>query len=113
MNVCDAGHGGFVIKKKIGQSEQQLLTVADLQVVRGEPATDAFVLQIVVQAVGEFLVFGGIADEAGIELKGFSGEGGHVLNKVVGNAGSAQECQRNFAMGAVDECRCRWFWVIG
>ena len=43
-----------------------------LHVVRREPAADAFVLQVRVQAVGKLLVFGGIADEAGIELKGAS-----------------------------------------
>ena len=48
--------------------------------------------------VGEFLIFAGIADEAGIELKGFRGEGPNVLNKVVGNSSPAQECQRNVSM---------------
>ena len=48
--------------------------LSGLDIVRREPASDAFVPQIRMQAVGEFLIFGGIADEAGIELKGLPGD---------------------------------------
>jgi hypothetical protein len=43
---------------------------AALNVMRGKPAAQAFVLQAGVEAVGEDLVFGGVADEAGEELDG-------------------------------------------
>jgi len=76
--------------------------LSGLYIVRREPAADAIVLQIGMQAGGEFLIFGGIADEAGIELKGLPGEVPQVLNKVVGNTSPAQECQRNISMGAVN-----------
>src|ERR1019366_898203 len=76
--------------------------LSGLYIVRREPAADAVVLQIGMQASGEFLILGGIADEAGIELKGLPCEGSHVLDEVVGNTGPAQECQRDVSMRAVD-----------
>ena len=45
-------------------------------VMRGKPAADPFVLQVSVEAVGELLVFGGVADEAGVELDRLVDEGG-------------------------------------
>src|ERR1019366_2825457 len=76
--------------------------LSGLYIVRREPAADAVLLQIGMQASGEFLILGGIADEAGIELKGLPCEGSHVLDEVVGNTGPAQECQRDVSMRAVD-----------
>jgi hypothetical protein len=38
--------------------------------VRGEPAADAGVLEVGVEAVGEGLVAGGVGNEAGVELDG-------------------------------------------
>jgi len=43
---------------------------AALNVVRSKPAAHTFVLQVGIEAVGEVLVFGGVADEAGVELDG-------------------------------------------
>ena len=53
-------------------------------VVGGEPATDAFVLKVVVEAVGEFLVLGGVRDEAGVELDGLVDKGCEVGDVVFG-----------------------------
>jgi hypothetical protein len=38
---------------------------------RREPATNAFVLQVGVEPIGEHLVFARVADEAGMELDRF------------------------------------------
>jgi hypothetical protein len=48
--------------------------LAALDVVRGKPAAHTFVLQVGVEAVGEVLVFSGVAYEAGIELDGIGDE---------------------------------------
>jgi len=42
--------------------------LAGFNIVRGKPAAHTFILQAFVQAVGKLLVFGRIADEAGVEL---------------------------------------------
>jgi len=73
--------------------------LSSLYIVRREPAADAFVLQIRVQAVGEFLIFGGIADEAGIELNGIRSQRLHVGNEVVRDTTTAQERLRDVAIG--------------
>ena len=64
----------------LGEDEQQLVMQPDgliellmnlapaLDVVRRKPAAHAFVLQIGIEPLGKLLVFGRIADEAGVEL---------------------------------------------
>src|SRR5271154_1573501 len=55
------------------------------------------------QAGCEFLILGGIADEAGVELDGASRcQRRQILDEDVGNSGPAQECQRNLAFRSVD-----------
>src|ERR1700685_1613871 len=85
------------------QDQQQLVVQADgfvdllveflaaLNVVRGKPAAHAFVLKVGVEAVGEGLVFGGIADEAGVELDGIRNEGFSVGDEFIRDAASTQE----------------------
>src|SRR5262249_40234687 len=66
----------------VGQDQQKLVVDVDrrlylfvdlltaLDVVRGEPATDATRLKVGVKVIGEGLVFGAVANEAGVEVKG-------------------------------------------
>jgi hypothetical protein len=95
------------------QDQQQLVVQSDgfvdllvefpaaLNVVRGKPAAHAFALQVGVEAVGEVLVFGGVADEAGVELDGVGDERLSVGDEVVGNAAPTQEVFGDVAFGAI------------
>ena len=78
-------------------------------VVRGEPAADAFVLEVGVETVGEILVFGGVADEAGVELDGLIEEGWEVGDEVFWEAAAAEEGQGS----GPDSARVRWSSVLG
>ena len=76
--------------------------LAALDIVRREPAADALRLQIGVKAVGEVLVLGGVADEAGVEVEGRAGERLHVRDEVLGDACAAKEDFGDLALAAVD-----------
>ncbi len=56
-----------------GFFDPSLKTVADFQIFRREPAAQVLRLKVGVEALSEFLVLGGIADEARIELDGVRG----------------------------------------
>src|SRR5664280_1519135 len=75
---------------------------ASLHFLGREPATHAFGLQVSMESLGKLLVFGRVADEAGVKLKRLSGERMHVFDEVVGNAAAAQECLGNLAVRFVD-----------
>lgn len=47
--------------------------VADLEVLGGEPAAHPFVLKAGIKSVRKLLVFGGVGDEAGVELDRLQG----------------------------------------
>jgi len=64
---------------------------AGSHVMRGEPAADAGVLEVGVEAVGEGLVFGGVGDEAGVELDGLIEERWEVFDEIFGEAAAAEE----------------------
>ena len=51
---------------------------------RGKPAAHALVLQVGMEALGELLVLGRVADETGVELDRLVQEGGQVVDQVVG-----------------------------
>ncbi len=96
------------------QDQQQLVVQADgfvdllvdflaaLNVVRGKPTAYAFVLQVGVEAVGEGLVFGGVADEAGVELDGASDDRLCESDEFIRDAAAAEEYFRDLSLGAVD-----------
>jgi hypothetical protein len=69
--------------------------LATLNIVRGEPATDATGLQIDMETIGEVLVGGGVADEAGIELDRFTNKRAEIRDEVVRHAYAPQEHIRN------------------
>ena len=87
-----------------------------LDVMRRKPATNVLALQVGKQAVGEFLVFAGIADEAGVKLQRLPDQRTHEVDEVVGNAGATQKAHRNLSLGTVDrinaDCR-RSFMLYG
>src|SRR5271157_1027490 len=68
----------------------------------GEPAAHALGLQVGIQSICKLLVFGRVADEAGVELDGPSHHRADVGNELVGNAAARQECVGNLAVGLVD-----------
>jgi hypothetical protein len=45
-------------------------SVTDLEILRREPAANALVLEVSVEAIREILILGRVADEAGVELDG-------------------------------------------
>ncbi len=57
--------------------------ITDFEVFRGKPTSDAFTLQVGIQTFGKVLVLAGIANEAGVVLDWFGGQGVHILNEVV------------------------------
>ena len=76
--------------------------LAGLNIVRGKPAADAFILQAFVQAVGKLLVLACIADEAGVELNWAADKGTDVGDELVRKARAAQEDFGDFALRAID-----------
>ena len=78
----DFGFDPFAGHAMRGEDEEELVVEADgcvdllvdflarSKVVGSEPAADAGVLEIGVEAVGEGLVLGGVRDEAGVKLDG-------------------------------------------
>jgi hypothetical protein len=64
-----------------------------LHVMRGEPAADAFGLEVGMQAFGKVLVLGGVTDEAGIELNRVhcTDQRFQVGNEWFGDASTTQE----------------------
>ena len=105
------------------QDQQQLVVQADgfvdllveflaaLNVVRGKPAAHAFVLKVGVEAVGEGLVFGGIADEAGVELDGIRNEGFSVGDEFIRDAASTQELLGDVSLGEKDRVDADYGWT--
>src|SRR5580704_11326938 len=71
-------------------------------VLRREPAADALRLQIGVKALSELLILCREADEQGVELDAHSDKGRYVIDELFGNAGPAQKCTRNPALGQID-----------
>ncbi len=74
--------------------------LAGSNVVRREPAANAFILQAFVQAVGKLLVLARIADEAGVELNRAADKGTDVGDELVGQARAAKEDLGDFAFRA-------------
>src|SRR5215469_10147488 len=70
-------------------------------VVRCKPATHTFGLQVSIQPVCKLLVFGRVADEAGVELNS-SSDGFDVADEVVRHATTAQEDFGNLAFRSVN-----------
>src|SRR5271157_2670293 len=75
---------------------------ASPDVVRRKPAAYALGLQVCMKPLGELLIAGRIADEAGVELDGPSRHRADEVNELVGNAAAAQECLGNLAARLVD-----------
>lgn len=71
-------------------------------IVWDKPATYSCGLQISMKVVGKLLVFAGVADETGIELDGTGCQRAHKDNKILRDAGAAQESLGNFALGSID-----------
>jgi len=106
---ADFGFDPFAFHAVFGEDEEELVVQADGfvdllvdllaggHVVRGEPAADAFILEVGVEAVGEGLVFGGVADEAGVELDGLVEEGWEVGDEGFGKAAAAEDGEREGA----------------
>ena len=65
--------------------------VADLEILRCEPAADTFVLQVGMEALGKFMVLVRVADEAGIELDRLIQKRRQVVDEVVGQTAAAQK----------------------
>src|SRR5262249_46143159 len=63
-------------------------------VVGGKPAAHAFVLQVGVEALGESMIFAGVADEAGVVLDRIVQQRGQMLNQAVGKPYAAAEHNR-------------------
>ena len=68
--------------------------VADRQIVRCEPAAYPAILQVGMEAMGEFVVLAGVADEAGIVLDGLVQKRRQVINQVVRQADAAKKRER-------------------
>src|SRR6476646_3274789 len=110
----DFGFHPFALYAVRGENQQQLFMQADglvdllveflsgLAMVRGKPAAHSLVLQVSMESLSKWLIFGGVADKAGIKLECWSNEGVHVFNKVVGNARAPQKLKRNLAPGKID-----------
>ena len=47
--------------------------IANLQIFWGKPATNAFMLQICVESLGEGFIVAGVADEARVVVNGITG----------------------------------------
>jgi len=76
--------------------------LADFQILRRKPAAHPLGLQVSIESIGELLVLGRIADEAGVELDGPPHQRADISDELVGNAAAAQKCLGNLAAGAVD-----------
>ena len=99
----DFGFDPFAVHAVRGEDEEECVVEADgfvdllvdflagSHVVRGEPAADAGVLEVGVEAVGEALVLSGVGDEAGVELDGFIEEGWEVFDEIFGEAAASEE----------------------
>jgi hypothetical protein len=91
---------------------------AAFNIVGRKPAAHAFVLQIGVEPIGELLVFGGVADEARIELDG-SGDRLDESDHVVGHSAAKLDqcdmvCPGSIGFGergceVLPGGRTRWF----
>ena len=94
--VRDLSFHPAAVHAVLGEDQQQAVVNADgfvnllvnlfaaSHVVRGEPAADAFVLEVGVEAVGEGLVLGRVADKAGVELDGLVQQGWEIGDEVFG-----------------------------
>ena len=93
------------------QDQQQLVVQADgfvdllvelpaaLNIVRSKPAAHAFVLQVGVEAVGEGLVFGGVADEALHQSQN------RLATESIAHRNRAEFC---FLVATVRAILCKW-----
>jgi hypothetical protein len=75
--------------------------LAACDVMRCKPAADSFGLQVGIKAIGELLIFAGVADEAGVVLDGFADERADVGDKAVGNTRATQEDLGDFSSGSI------------
>src|SRR5579872_2943414 len=78
--------------------------ITNLEVFGSEPAADAFVLQVGIEAVGEGLVFARVANKARVELKGLHrvDDVRDVFNYGVGYAGLTEKNLGDLALGFDD-----------
>src|SRR5664280_817345 len=98
----------------LGEDQQQLVMQADglvdllvqlaaaLHFLRRKPAAHTLGLQVSMEPLGKLLVFGRIADEAGVELNGPSHHRADVGDELVGNAAATQKRLGNLAARLVD-----------
>jgi hypothetical protein len=59
--------------------------------VRGEPTADTARLQVGIELVGEFLIFGAVANEATVEIKCRDRKGFHMDDEVFWYAATLKE----------------------
>jgi hypothetical protein len=96
----------IALDRMLGQDQQQLIAqpdpgidlVADFaanwHIVWREPAAHPLVLQVGVKALCEVLIFGRVADEAGIKLDGL---GRQIINEIVRQADASAAAVQIFA----------------
>src|SRR5437660_631881 len=74
--------------------------VSDLQIFGSIPASNAFSLQVGIEAFNKRLIFGGVANEASVVLDGVLSQGTDIGNEGIGQACLAQEGLRNVSFRA-------------
>src|SRR5690349_6118281 len=85
---------------------------AALNVMRCIPAPYPLVLQVSIQTFCEGLIFGRVADETRIKVKGRTSQGLHIVDEGIRDARAAEESFGNVAFGPVDGVNIDIGWSV-